>query len=167
MNPLTGQFLGPNSVLAIGTLVPNTGNLTERPVPAGRRASRRRPIEWPVLVVRAALRRWPTTSRGTQRIVLRGGAGLFFDRPSSTTVLRQVNNPPTSQNVTVRYGQLQTLGSGGLDDQGAPALTGLRYDSKLPSSTQWNGGVADALPWAMSLDVSYVGQHSYNIVQTA
>ena len=27
-NPLTGQFLGPNSTLAIGTLVPNTGNPT-------------------------------------------------------------------------------------------------------------------------------------------
>src|SRR6185503_877160 len=27
MNPLTGQFLGPASAAAIGTLVPNTGNL--------------------------------------------------------------------------------------------------------------------------------------------
>ena len=28
MNPVTGQFLGPNSTLAIGALVPNSGNPT-------------------------------------------------------------------------------------------------------------------------------------------
>ena len=39
------------------------------------------------------------------------------------------------------------------------------YDAKLPSSVQWNGGVQMALPWATSLDVEYVGQHGYNIVQ--
>ena len=35
MNPLTGQFLGPNSTLAIGTIVPNTGNSTNGLVQAG------------------------------------------------------------------------------------------------------------------------------------
>ena len=39
------------------------------------------------------------------------------------------------------------------------------YDSDLPSSIQWNGGVQMALPWAMALDVSYVGQHQYDILQ--
>ena len=42
MNPLTGQFLGPNSRAAIGTLVPNTGSLTNG-VFAGRPGHRRRP----------------------------------------------------------------------------------------------------------------------------
>ena len=28
MNPVTGQFLGPNTTLAIGALVPGTGNTT-------------------------------------------------------------------------------------------------------------------------------------------
>ena len=32
-NPLTGELLGPNTTLAIGTLVPNTGVAEERPVP--------------------------------------------------------------------------------------------------------------------------------------
>jgi hypothetical protein len=40
-----------------------------------------------------------------------------------------------------------------------------KYDSKLPSSYQWNGGVQFALPWSLSGDVSYVGQHGFNLLQ--
>jgi hypothetical protein len=80
-------------------------------------------------------------------------------------VFAQILNPPTLQNVTARYGQLQNLGSGGLTTSTPPALTVYEYNAKLPSSVQWNGGAQMALPWAMTLDVSYVGQHQYNIVQ--
>jgi hypothetical protein len=102
---------------------------------------------------------------GTQRIVLRGGAGLFFDRPSTTTISGGVNNPPTSSTVTVQFGQLQALGTGGYTIQGAPALAAIKYDAKLPSSTQWNGGIQMELPWSIAADLSYVGQHSFNTFQ--
>ena len=32
----------------------------------------------------------------------------------------------------------------------------------MPASWQWQGGVQMAMPWATSLDVSYVGNHGYN-----
>jgi hypothetical protein len=98
-------------------------------------------------------------------VILRGGAGLFFDRPSGNSVFAQVLNPPNLENVTVRYGQLQTLGSGGLTTQTPPALNVFEYESDLPASIQWNTGVQMALPWAMALDVSYVGQHQYDVLQ--
>ena len=65
----------------------------------------------------------------------------------------------------MRYGKLQNLGSGGLTTEGPPALAVYEYDSKLPSSWQWNTGVQMMLPWSSSLDVAYVGQHSYNLLQ--
>src|SRR4029079_16783680 len=77
-----------------------------------------------------------------------------------------VTNPPAVRNVTVRYGQLQSFGSGGLTTEGPPALNVYEYDAKLPSSLQWNAGVQMMLPWKTSLDVEYVGQHGYNIVET-
>ena len=40
-----------------------------------------------------------------------------------------------------------------------------KYDSKLPSSYQWNAGMQFALPWAVTADVSYVGQHGFNLLQ--
>ena len=96
---------------------------------------------------------------------MRGGGGLFFDRPSGNSVFDQILNPPTLQNVTVRYGELQTLGTGGLTTTTPPSLSVYEVDAALPSSFQWNTGVQMALPWAIALDVSYVGQRGYNIVQ--
>ncbi len=164
MNPVTGQLLGPGSTIAIGALVPNTGNATNGIFPAGQGITKTA-FKWPAI---APAPRFGIAYdlTGEQRVVFRGGAGLFFDRPSGNSVFAQVLNPPNLTNVTVRYGQLQTLGSAGLTTQSPPALNVFEYNSSLPSSVQWNGGVQMALPWAMALDVSYVGQHQYHILQT-
>jgi len=165
-NPATGQFLGPNSTLAIGAVVPGSGNPTNGLLLAGRDIEETAYL-WPTIGVapRFGLA-WDLT--GEQRIVLRGGGGLFYDRPSGNSVFSQILNPPILENVTVRYGELQTLGSAGLSAAAPappPSLSVFEYDAKLPSSTQWNGGMQMELPWAVALDVSYVGQHGFNIVQ--
>jgi hypothetical protein len=101
---------------------------------------------------------------GTQTLVIRGGAGLFFDRPQGTTIYSLVTNPPVTKFVTLSNGDLRALGSG-LRLSGAPALSIYEYDAPLPSSTQWNAGVQVALPWQSAVDVSYVGQHGFNLLQ--
>jgi hypothetical protein len=166
MHPVTGQFLGPNSSLAIGTLVPNTGNPTNGLIRQGQGISHTNFV-WPRLAL-APRFGVAYDVNGNQRVVLRGGTGVFYDRPNASTTTPAAGNPPTARNITVRYGQLQSLGRGGLTTEGPPALAGLWvYDpGGLPTSTQWNGGVQTLLPWAISLDVSYVGQHSFNEVQT-
>ena len=163
LNPATGQFLGPNSTLAIGAIVPNSGNATNGIFVSGQGITKTA-FTWPLIGV-APRFGMAYDLTGQQRFVVRGGVGLFFDRPSGNSVFAQVLNPPTLTNVTVRYGQLQTLGSGGLTTQSPPALNVFEYDSSLPSSLQWNSGVQMTLPWAMALDVSYVGQHQYDILQ--
>jgi Carboxypeptidase regulatory-like domain len=166
MDPRTGQFLGANSSLAIGTLVPNTGDPTNGLIRQGQGIAETNFI-WPKLAIAPRFGvAYDVT--GKQRVVLRGGTGLFYDRPNASTTTPAAGNPPTSRNITVRYGQLQSLGRGGLTTEGPPALAGLWvYDpGGLPTSTQWNGGMQLLLPWAVSLDVSYVGQHSFNDVQT-
>ena len=95
-------------------------------------------------------------------MVLRGGVGLFYDRPFGNSVIFMPGNPPSSKLVTVRYGQLQNLGGGGLTTQGVPGLNTIMYDAKLPSSTQFSGGVQMAIPWSTTLDVEWVGHHSFN-----
>jgi hypothetical protein len=164
MNPQTGQFLGPNSTLAIGTLVPNSGITTNGLVQAGQGI----PI---TTYTQPALGVAPRFGMaydltGRQRIVLRGGGGLYFDRPSGNAVFGQVLNPPARRSVTIRFGQLQTLSSGGLSTEAPSSLSVYQFDSPLPSSAQWNAGVQVALPWATVVDVSYVGQHGYNVVES-
>jgi hypothetical protein len=163
MNPVTGQFLGPNSTLAIGTIVPNTGDLINGLVQAGKGI----PISTYLQPALGVAPRFGMAYdlTGSQRMVLRGGAGLFFDRPSGNAVFTQVLNPPARRSVTLRFGQLQTLGAGGLATEAPSSLSVYEYDSPLPSSTQWNAGVQIALPWASVVDIEYAGQHAFNIVE--
>jgi hypothetical protein len=99
---------------------------------------------------------------GAQRMVLRGGIGLFHDRPAGDTMYSQVGNPGFSTSRTVRYALLQQLASG-LEILGPPQLTSVwPYEADIPSSTQWNAGLQMTLPWASTIDVSYVGQHGFN-----
>jgi hypothetical protein len=159
MNPLTGQFLGPNSAPAIGTLVPNTGNLTNGIFANGQGIVETN-YKYPALGVAPRVgAAWDV--KRNQTFVVRGSAGLFFDRPPAQNVYNTVNNPPFSRNITVRYGQLQDIGSTGLTTEAPPALVVWQYDEPLPSSVQWNSGVQIALPMSAVLDMAYTGQHSY------
>jgi hypothetical protein len=161
MDPLTGQMLGPNSALAIGTLVPNTGTLTNGVFPSGEGpVSKTNYTTQSVGVQPRFGAAWDV--RGDQRFVVRGGAGLFYDRAPANTVYGTVNNPPFTRSITVRYGQLQNLGATGLATEAAPSLTVWQYDNRLGASTQWNGGVQMMLPFSTALDVAYSGQHSYD-----
>jgi hypothetical protein len=160
MDPRTGQLLGPTSGVAIGQIVPGSGNLMNGIVRAGDGISRYN-YTWPGMVVapRFGLAYDVT---GMQRVVLRGGIGLFHDRPAGDTMYSQVGNPGFSTSRTVRYASLQQLSSG-LEILGPPQLTSVwPYEADIPSSTQWNAGLQMALPWASTIDVSYVGQHGFN-----
>ena len=163
MNPQTGAFLGPNSALAIGTIVPGTGDLLNgirTPGDGIPETLYKHPALKAAPRVGAA---WDVT--GDQKFVVRGSAGLFFDRPPANSVYNTVNNPPYTRNVTVRYGQLQNLSSAGLTTEAPPALTVWQVDQPLPSSTQWNSGIQMALPFNSVVDFAYTGQHSWGFVQ--
>lgn len=164
VNPRTGQFLGPNSTLAIGSIVPNTGSPTNG-LFLGGQGIVDTTYTFPKLVAAPRFGMAYDIS-GNQTIIFRGGAGLFFDRPFGNSVIAMAGNPPASKLVTVRYSQLQSLGTGGLTTQGPPGLNTIQYNPKLPSSTQWSAGVQMALPWSMAADVGFVGQHSFNSVRT-
>ena len=119
LDPRTNQLLGPNTAIAIGTLVPGSGNTTNGLFLSGNGIAKTT-YTWPTL--RAAPRFGAAYDlTGRQQLILRGGAGLFYDRPSGNSIYPQVQNPPTIRNLTVRYGELQTLASG-LQTEAAPTL---------------------------------------------
>lgn len=163
-NPVTGQLLGPNSSLAIGTLVSGTGNPTNGLFLSGQGITETT-YNYPSLGVNPRFG-MAYDATGNQTIVLRGSIGLFFDRPDGNAIMPQVENPPSYTLVTARYGSLQSIGGAGLSTQGAPALAVYEYDSKLPSSTQWSTGAQMSIPWNSTLDVAYVGQHGFNLLQS-
>ncbi len=161
-NPITGQLLGPNTAVAIGTLVPNSGNTLNGIYPSGTSPVPAGTYYWPTL------RPGPRFGvaydvNGRQKLILRGGAGLTFDRPSGNTVFSLISNPPNELSETLYYSQFQTMG--GLTTSSAPNLNIYQLHSGLPSSWSWSGGAQYMLPQNTMLDVSYTGNHSYNVVE--
>ena len=164
-DPTTNQVLTvaglPNTSAAIGTPIPGVGNLNNGIRAAGDGIAKTSYV-WPKLVVGPRFG-MAYDLTGTQKLILRGGGGIFYDRPDGNTVFSIPGNPPIASTQDLRYGQLQNVGgSGGLKTIGVPGLTTFQYDAKVPASVQWQGGVQVALPWASSVDVSYVGNHGYN-----
>jgi hypothetical protein len=160
MDPLTRATLGPNSGFAIGQIVANSGSLTNGIVQAGQGISKYN-YTWPTIVAAPRFGVAYDLS-GSNRFVVRGGVGLFHDRPAGDSMYSQVGNPPYSTSKTVRYALLSDLASG-LSLQGPPQLTSIwPYETEIPSSWQWNAGAQMTLPFAFSFDASYVGQRGWN-----
>jgi hypothetical protein len=165
LNPVTGQLLGPNTAVAIGTLVPGTGSPTNGLFQGGNGIVNTT-YTYPGLTFAPRFGA-AYDLLGDQSLILRGGAGIFYDRPFGNTVISMPGNPPASQLVTARYALLQSLGTGGLTTQGAPGLNTIDYNAKLPTSLQFSSGIQKSLPWATVIDVEWVGQHAYNQVRSS
>jgi hypothetical protein len=164
MDPRTGRIILPpasanNTQVLIGTPIPGSGNPMNGIRQAGEGIAKTG-YTWPALVFGPRFGAAYDLS-GEQRLVLRGGVGLFYDRPDGNTVFSIPGNPPISSSADLRNGSLTQLGVG-LSPQAVPQLVTFEYDAKVPASWQWQVGVQMALPWASSLDVSYVGNHGFN-----
>lgn len=161
MDPRNGQLLGPGSATAIGQRVPNTGDRQQGLVQAGNGISRYGYV-WPVLAFAPRLGAAYDLT-GSQKVIVRGGIGWFFDRPPGDSVQNLVSNPPYSEGIVLNGVLLRDLNTAAGGPSPSPRLFAFGYDDGLPTSVQWNGGVQMALPWSTSLDVSYVGQHAFNL----
>lgn len=162
INPLTGQQFGTaaQASVLVGTLVPNSGNsLNGLGTPGKDIAETNYTFPSLVLGPRWGLA-WDVT--GEQKFVVRGGGGVFYDRTQTQESYTVVNNPPTSETVTVRYGNLQDLSSTGLATKSPSTLRTFQYEADVPSAMQWNAGVQMLLPWSMALDTSYTGSYAWN-----
>jgi hypothetical protein len=162
-DPRTGQLLGPTSGVLIGTLAPDSGDFLNGLVQAGTDPVPRTIYNWPK-VTPAPRFGVAYDVTGRQKIVLRGGVGLYFDRPSGNTIFSTIANPPNQVVETLYYSQLQTM-LGALKTRGAPNLSVYQLNSDYPSTWTWHGSVQYDLGWNTVLDVTYTGEHAYNIVE--
>jgi len=164
MDPRTGAIVAPpagaaNTQTLIGTPIPNVGDSLNGIRVAGDGISDYG-YTWPAIVFGPRFGAAYDLS-GDQRFIVRGGVGLFYDRPDGNTVFTTPNNPPITSTADLRNGTLSNLG-GGLAPRPVPGMEIFQYDAEVPASWQWQMGVQMALPWVSSLDVSYVGNRGVN-----
>jgi hypothetical protein len=96
--------------------------------------------------------------------ILRGGFGIFYDRPMGNVVFNQSGNAPATLVSALNYGLLTDLASAGGDPDTTLALTPTAYDFVPPRVMAWNVGFQKKLWKSLVFDVSYVGSKSDKLV---
>ncbi len=153
----TAQYLPNPASLFIGKIVPKSGSLTNGILPAGvginKYLMQFPGIRWaPRLGIAIDL-------TGHGNLVFRAGAGAYPDRYQGNEIFNVITNPPSIFTPTIYNGLASSISPGTLANAFlAPSdLTVISPDGQVPTNYNFSGGLQAKLPYAMTLDVSYVG----------
>ena len=102
---------------------------------------------------------------GDGMTIVRGGAGIFYDRPQGNMVFDMISNAPGVLNSSVQYGTLQSLTSGASDPNPTLGMNPTVYDFKPPRVYQWNVGIQRKLASKLIFDLAYVGSKSNDLLR--
>ena len=92
------------------------------------------------------------------KTAIRGGFGLFFDKPEGNLWFSEVNNPPFLDSAQFENANLSNI-RGGNASALAPfgGLTVIDPNLVAPRTMNFSLGVQRELPWGVFLETSYVG----------
>jgi hypothetical protein len=94
---------------------------------------------------------------GSGRTILRGGFGIFYDRPMGNVVFDMGGNAPGVLNSALQWGLLQDLSATAGDPYTPLGMSPTAYDFKPPKTYGWNVGIQHKLPYMAIFDLAYVG----------
>jgi hypothetical protein len=154
-NTVEGRF--------VGRLVPNTGDRFNGAFQAGQGVNDTM-YSGNVLKVSPRLGVvYDLTGEG--RTIVRGGFGIFYDRPQGNIVFDTINNAPSLLQPSVQWGLLQGLAGGTADPYPTLGMQPTAYDFIPPKVTAWNVGVQHKVWRAITFDVAYVGSVSKHLLE--
>jgi hypothetical protein len=157
-DPVTGQTV---EARFIGRLVPGSGNRFNGAFQAGQGID-------DALQDGSAFKVSPRVGAvydvsGAGTTIVRGGWGIFFDRPQGNMVFDMIANAPGVLNSSIQWGRLQDLTGGtGTDPFPTLSLNPTAYGFVPPRVQAWNVGVQQKLMQNMVFDLAYVGSKSTN-----
>jgi carboxypeptidase family protein/TonB-dependent receptor-like protein len=102
---------------------------------------------------------------GNQTTILRGGAGVFYDRPQGNQVFDMIANAPGVLVPSLQWGRLQDLSSATGDPPATLALNPSGFDFKPPVTYQWNIGMQRKLWKNLIFDLAYVGSVNRDVLR--
>jgi hypothetical protein len=102
---------------------------------------------------------------GEGETILRGGFGIFYDRPQGNMVFDQITNAPGMQQPTLQWGRLQDLDAARSAPDPTLTMNPTVYDFTPPKVYAWNVGFQHKLMHAIVIDVAYVGSSSKDLLR--
>ncbi|MBI4889933.1 MAG: carboxypeptidase regulatory-like domain-containing protein [Acidobacteria bacterium] len=101
---------------------------------------------------------------GKQNLIVRGGAGIFYDRFQGNEVFDMLTNPPTTTSPTMYNGYLKDTDA--KTALLAPlGLNAFDWNGPVPTVYNWNFGFQARLPYSLILDSAYVGSEALHQLQ--
>ena len=101
----------------------------------------------------------------TPNWVLRGGVGLFYDKPEGNVIYSQTNLPPFVPSVGVENGNLANpLGGAAASASVLGNISALDPNLDIPRQMQYSIGVQRELPKGHFAEVTYVGNKGRNLI---
>src|SRR5260370_26832204 len=110
-------------------------------------------------------------SRFGQKTFIRGGFGIFYDKPEANTLggVGLQGQPPWTVNVSTSNGQLSTFDTGvGAVSVRAPTATGVTSIDphlKVARSMEYSFSLQRELPHGILVQAAYVGNEGRNILR--
>ena len=100
------------------------------------------------------------------RTSIRGGVGLFYDRPEGNLYFPLVNNPPYSLSSQYENGNLSAP-AGGTVAAVAPIATIDSIDPNLtlPHAWQYSASVQREVPWGIFAEIGYIGATGRHLIR--
>ena len=102
---------------------------------------------------------------GRAETILRGGWGIFYDRPQGNMVFDMIANAPGVLVSQLQWGRLQDLSAAGGDPDTTLSLNPTVYDFEPPRVNQWNLGLQHKLWRNYIFDIAYVGSKSTDLLR--
>jgi hypothetical protein len=103
------------------------------------------------------------TPTADSKTAVRGGFGMFVDRPEGNLIFSQVNIPPFLTSATFENGNIANITGGSAAALGAFAdMLAIDPDLKLPYTMNWSLSVQHELPYGIFGEVAYIsnlGRH--------
>jgi hypothetical protein len=106
---------------------------------------------------------YDVSGKGTT--IIRGGAGVFYDRPQGNMVFDMIGNAPGVVVSGLQWGRLQDLSAATGDPNPTISLTPTVFDFAPPKVYQWNVGVQHKVFKAITFDIAYVGNSNQDLLR--